>query len=332
MFPRSLLLLLLAATVVHAADPKAATFTTPEQGGADYATQGEYVGDEGGVQVIALGEGRFQAVGFREGLPGTSPNSEIIGQIAGQRDEATGKVSLKGDGWTGEIVGTRIAATHPDGHSYALDRTVRKSRTLGSVPVPGAKVLFDGTSVDAWENGRIGEEQTLRAGAKTRERFAGGFLHVEFYIPFKPAARGQERGNSGVYLQNRYEVQVLDSFGLKGENNECGGIYGIAKPLVNMCYPPLTWQTFDIRFEPAKYGADGVKSGNAKLTVWHNGILVHRDVEVSKTTTSAGNKEAQETGPISLQDHGNPVLYRNIWWVPEGEAGMQTVITALEGK
>jgi hypothetical protein len=108
---------------------------------------------------------------------------------------------------------------------------------------------------------------------------------------------------------------VLDSFGLAGENNECGGIYSIAKPRVNMCFPPLIWQTYDIDFETAKYDTDGKKTKNAMLTVKHNGVLIHDRVEVGKTTTAAGRAEGAEPGPIQLQDHGNPVVYRNIWVV-----------------
>jgi hypothetical protein len=130
-----------------------------------------------------------------------------------------------------------------------------------------------------------------------------------------PKASGQGRGNSGVYLQNRYEVQVLDSFGLKGENNEAGGIYSKHKPRVNMAFPPLTWQTYDIDFMAARWDAEGEKTANARITVRHNGVLVQDNVEIDKETTSAGMKDGPGPGPIQLQNHGNPVAYRNIWIV-----------------
>ena len=149
----------------------------------------------------------------------------------------------------------------------------------------------------------------------TRQKFDGSFkLHVEFRVPYMPTKKGQERGNSGVYLQGRYEVQVLDSFGLKGENNECGGIYELSAPLVNMCYPPLQWQTYDIDYTAARY-RDGKKSSDAHITVRHNGVLVQDNVSLTRDTRAAVEKEGPAKGPIHLQNHGNPVHYRNIWVV-----------------
>ena len=137
----------------------------------------------------------------------------------------------------------------------------------------------------------------------------------EFQLSFMPYARGQGRSNSGCYMQGRYEVQVLDSFGLKGKNNECGGIYSIKDPDLNMCYPPLSWQTYDVEYTAAKYEGDR-KVKDALMTVRHNGVLVHRDVELPKGTTAHPTKEGPEPGPIYLQNHGNPLKYRNIWVVP----------------
>jgi hypothetical protein len=152
----------------------------------------------------------------------------------------------------------------------------------------------------------------LAAGCKTKKKFGDYMMHCEFILPFKPLGRGQGRGNSGVYMQDRYEVQVLDSFGLAGENNECGGVYTKARPSVNMCFPPLVWQTYDIDFRAAKFDADGKKVKNANLTVRHNGVLIHDQLEIDGPT-GGGQPETAEPGAIQLQGHGNPVFYRNVW-------------------
>ena len=109
-------------------------------------------------------------------------------------------------------------------------------------------------------------------------------------------------------------MQVLDSFGLKGENNECGGIYTKRKPDVNMCFPPLAWQTYDIDFEAAKFDAAGAKIKDATVTVRHNGVLIHENYEIPGPT-GGGKPEAATPGSIQLQGHGNPVFYRNVWIV-----------------
>jgi hypothetical protein len=157
----------------------------------------------------------------------------------------------------------------------------------------------------------------LQAGTTSKKVFTNFTLHIEFLLPFKPLGRGQDRGNSGVYLQDRYECQVLDSFGLKGENNECGGFYQQAAPLVNMCYPPLTWQTYDIDFTSPTWDESGKKLKNAVTTVKHNGVVIHDHLELKKETPGGGMKEVPKGGGIQLQGHGNPVFYRNIWIVPK---------------
>jgi hypothetical protein len=150
------------------------------------------------------------------------------------------------------------------------------------------------------------------AGSMVSKRvFGDQRIHVEFRTPFKPTARGQGRGNSGVYVQRRYEIQVLDSYGLEGKSNECGGIYKRAAPRVNMCAPPLQWQTFDIEFRAARLNEGTGKMDEARMTVRHNGVLIHEDVRLPARTK--GGPGAVESGPILLQDHGNHVQYRNIW-------------------
>ncbi|MCP4645491.1 MAG: DUF1080 domain-containing protein [bacterium] len=157
----------------------------------------------------------------------------------------------------------------------------------------------------------------VRGGGIVSKRvFRDQKVHVEFRTPFMPGSDGQGRGNSGVYLQGRYEVQVLDSFGLEGLDNECGGIYKIARPRVNMCAPPLQWQTCDITFHAARFDASGVKTADPMITVFHNGVLIHENQSISQETTAGLGGDASEPGGIHLQDHGNPVQYRNIWVLP----------------
>ncbi len=165
---------------------------------------------------------------------------------------------------------------------------------------------------DVLEGGEV--EITPRSGSiSTARAFKDFSLHVEFRTPFMPDARGQGRGNSGVYLQNRHEVQVLDSYGLKGESNECGGLYKHTAPAVNACAPPLQWQTYDLDFTAARYDAAKQAMVPARLTVRHNGILIHDNVELP--LLEKGGPGYVADGPIQLQDHNNPVRYRNVWIV-----------------
>ena len=130
-----------------------------------------------------------------------------------------------------------------------------------------------------------------------------------------PNAKGQARGNSGVYNQGRYEVQVLDSYGLSGEDNECGGIYKVARPLVNMCAPPMQWQSYDITFRGPRIDKQGKLIENVRITVIHNGVLIHDKLEIPGTTGGASDMDLHLPGPLKLQDHGNLIQYRNIWLV-----------------
>jgi len=316
MSPRYLLPLLLALplTFTAFADEKAAdeTFLDPDKAGPDFAVQGEYTGEKCGAQVIALGSGKFHIVGWSKGLPGAAEDAEKKVEVDAHSEGS--KVLFDGDGWKGKIEAGQLLGTNDDGRSFELHHINRESPTLGAKPPAGAVVLFDGTNADAWAGGHVDDSHLLGGGTKSKQKFADFTLHVEFRTPFKPAARGQARGNSGVYLQDRYEVQVLDSFGLKGENNECGGIYSKIKPRLNACFPPLSWQTYDIDFEAARFDAEGKKTKDAVATVRHNGILIH-DHAAIPGSTGGGQPETAEPGSIQLQGHGNPVFFRNIWIV-----------------
>lgn len=198
-----------------------------------------------------------------------------------------------------------------------------------STPAPeGAIVLFDGKSLDQWsaKGGKSeakwklvdgGVMECAKGDIVTKKTFDGKFkLHVEFRVPYEPKASGQGRGNSGVYVQGRYEVQVLDSYGLKSGKNDCASIYDIYPPSVNACKAPTVWQSYDIEFTaPVFEGKKKIK--NVRMTVYHNGVKVHDDVEVKTDNTRAGmGGDPSMAGPILLQDHGHPVQYRNIWLLP----------------
>jgi len=296
--------------------PPASTFTDPTMAGPDYADQGEYKNDWGGAQIVALGANGFRMVTYRGGLPGDGWDKEFKQETSGERHGD--KIVFTGtNNYRAELADGKITINTDTGGPYTMTRTERKSPTLGAPPPPGAIVLFDGTSADEWKGGHMDERHLLQAGTTSKRIFTNFTLHLEFLLPFKPLGRGQDRGNSGVYLQDRYECQVLDSFGLKGENNECGGIYTLHKPAVNMCFPPLTWQTYDIDFTAAKWDETGKKTENAIVTVRHNGVVIHDHAELKKETPGGGMKEVPAGGGIQLQGHGNPVFYRNIWIVPK---------------
>jgi hypothetical protein len=303
-----------------------------------------------GLHLIADGGRKFRAVSYTDGLPGdgwkagrprllgtAEVNGEEIvikltegrGDYQGQevrmpeQIEKKGKIIIErpqgggqgGGQGTGQFRGmpVKIEVAEP---AMVFEKQYRQSPTLGEKAPEGAVVIFDGTNLDKFEQGaQINEQQrgnTLWAEATTKPFEGKPYkLHIEFMLSYMPQARGQARSNSGVYLDERYECQVLDSFGLEGENNECGGFYQVAKPLVNMCFPPLTWQTYDIEFTPAKYEGDK-KTANAKVTVKHNGVMIHDNIEFPKETAGRKSEGPQPFG-IYLQGHGNKVQYRNIW-------------------
>ncbi|MGY8769616.1 MAG: 3-keto-disaccharide hydrolase [Pirellulales bacterium] len=296
-------------------------FTTVKEAGQDYKFQGEYQGTVKmagkevpfGAQIIALGDGKFHGVGYPGGLPGEGWKRGDE-KKEGDGELKDGKVTFIVEEVTIIIAKGKLSVVEGDQVLGTLKKVTRTSPTMGAKPPKGAIVLFDGSNADEFEGGQIVQENLLLANTFTKRKFKDHSFHLEFRTPFKPKGRGQARGNSGVYVNARYEVQVLDSFGLKGENNECGGIYQISVPKVNMCYPPLTWQTYDIDFTAPKYDDSGKKTKNARVTVIHNGFVIHDNLELPKHTPGR-HQESPAADEIYLQGHGNPVVYRNIWVV-----------------
>ncbi len=277
-------------------------WTDPEAAGAESAAfrlQGEYRDESSGVQIAALSDGRFLVLTYSGGLPAA--------------------------GWSGSEPVSRVFAEEEVVSLIdTLERVERTSPTLGREAPADAQVIFDGETMKGVE-GPVRDE-LLWAGAKTTVPLRDFELHIEFRLPFKPGRDpgNQDRGNSGLYLFNNYEIQILDSFGLDfvRENNAievdstskqwCGCLYLFKEPDVPMALPPLAWQTYDIDFTAPRF-EEGKKVANARITVRHNGVLIHDDVELPKGTGAGGKRPEKEEGLIFLQDHGNPVAFRNFW-------------------
>jgi len=209
-------------------------------------------------------------------------------------------------------------------------------------PPSDAVVLFDGADLAKWtsrdgsplrwvvKDGAILSTSVHKESGKTqdlvtREKFGAAQIHLEFSIPSMPGMKGQARGNSGVYLQGRYEIQILDSYqNPTYPNGSCAALYGRFAPLVNASRPPEEWQSYDIVFHPPKCVPDGTLAEAGTLTLLHNGVLVQDHVPVTGRTCNA------EPGPLLLQDHyhpdapNTPMKFRNIWLrtleeVPRGQ-------------
>lgn len=298
---------------------KVPAYLTPETAGPDFVTQGEYLGEVGkeklGAQVIALGNGTFLGVFLPGGLPGDGYDGKSRSESPG-KGSAAGEATFApadGKGYTATISGGTMKGKTDKGEAFELKKIERTSPTEGAKPPAGATVLFDGTNTDAWAGGKMDDRKLLYCGTKTKKTYQSFTLHVEYLLPFKPLGRDQDRGNSGIYIQDRYEMQVLDTFGHPPEFNGAGAVYRQHAPSVNMCFPPLRWQTYDIDFTAPKWEGEK-KVKNARVTLKLNGVTVQDDYEIT-TKTGAGKPEGPEAGPIQLQQHNNPVFYRNIWIV-----------------
>ena len=215
-----------------------------------------------------------------------------------------------------------------------LARPEDKVDVPSTPPPKDAIVLFDGKNLDNWLNrngkdkadwklldGGILEVKSPTSDIITKEKFAGKFaLHVEFRCGYQPKATGQRRGNSGVYIQGRYEVQILDSYGTKGgQKDDCGAIYSIAAPVKNVCKAPTVWQSYDIEYQSPQC-ENGKKTKPGVVTVFHNGVKIHDAVQITSDNTLRGlGGDVCSPGPILLQENGCPVQFRNIWLVPMKE-------------
>ena len=326
---------------------KVKTWTDPEKAAAedkDFVLQGEYAGEiskkKAGVQLVALGGGKFVLVHLEGGLPGEGWDGKTRTVSLGETSDAK-TITLKGKHiGKAEVADGVMKVFCSAGEAMGeLKKVDRKSKTEGAKPPEGAIVLFDGSNCDHFDKGRM-EDKYLCEGTKTVKKFKSFKLHMEFRLPYKPGRfpSNQDRGNSGVYTFNRYETQLLESFGLHYNHfkeNEwkdqfikemgiapqsdrkqwCACFYKFKTPDLNMSYPPLAWQTYEIEFTaPVFEGKKKVK--NARITVVHNGVTVQNDVEMVQGGTGAGRGRGEvPEGEIYLQGHGNPVRFRNMWIV-----------------
>ena len=300
--------------------------------------KGKLRGDDGvervlEAQVVAEGGDRYRAV-MRLDKDGAWNAGESTGRRKGETVSFSGSLD-RGQGaggvcqLKGQVDSVGFSGTCADAGStarFSLRRIERRPPSLGAEPPEEAVVLFDGTGLEAWihRDGQPagwklredGSMEVTRGNILTRRSFGDVRIHLEFRTPLMPEARGQARGNSGVYVQGRYEVQVLDSFGLEPMDNGCGGVYRIAAPRVNASLPPLQWQTYEIIFRAPRFDSSGGKTANARITVRHNGQVIHLNRELPRLTPGGVSNEEGERGPLLLQDHRDPVQYRNIWVLP----------------
>lgn len=199
-----------------------------------------------------------------------------------------------------------------------------------NAPPSDAIVLFDGSNFSNWESANGGEVKweiegnamtvSPKTGAiQTKQSFGDMQLHIEWRSPAKIEGKGQGRGNSGIFLQKRYELQVLDSYDNRTySNGQAGSIYKQYMPLVNATKKPGEWQTYDIIYTAPVFDEKGTLKYPARVTVLHNGVLIQNNIPIKGGTEYIGLPEYKAHGdaPILLQDHNNPVSYRNIWIRP----------------
>ena len=293
------------------------------------------------AQVIAEGNGTYRVVLLAPATEagGKPRRIEVPAKMENDKLVSAGKV---GDtDWKVALEDGRLKLS--GGGEFELRKTMRRSPTLGLKPPPDAVVLlpFDANkapALDAWTNKEWkalsdGSMLVTKGDNRTTREFGDMQLHLEYRPPFMPDARGQGRANSGIYFQDRYEVQVLDSFGLEPRDNEAGGIYQVAVPKTNAALPPATWQTYDVIYRAPRLKEDGSLDKAPTITVYLNGVKIHDKVEIPRSTGGAAGANFVAKAPLRLQDHRNPMRFRNTW-VKElnGDADVAAAEAALEGQ
>ena len=289
------------------------------------------------AQVIPRGEGAYQINILPVFDERCTAHAVVQAKVEG------GRLRFDEGGWRGELQGERFKGTGKRGGEQAafeMTKVTRLSPRLGAKPPKGATVLFDGTNFDHWQANRGDpaaitwqsadgcarvwpplKEHTFGTAIRTKKAYPNFRLHLEFRLPLMAGDTGQTRANSGVIIEEFefYEVQILDSYGLAGDNHECGSIYGKAAPKVHMCGPPLVWQSYDITYHAPRFDASGNLVKKGRITLDHNGKVIHEDLELpfSERAVKARRQrpDSRTPGRITLQHHGDPVEFRNIWIV-----------------
>ena len=302
-----------------------------------YALQGEYVGKYSpamgaespwAAQVVALNRiNKFRISFAKGGLPGagwdkTTQKDAFANAVGEKVSFISGGVTL-----TVEGAGDSLVIVDNQGGSGVLKKVHRISPTIDRKAPSGALTLFNGTGTTAWKDGQLSEDKYLKSGPTTVKTFKDFNLHLEFRTPFTPNDTVYpNRGNSGVYLQGRYELQVYDNFGWNAPYDSvyyrtfsiepeggCGSFYQISSPKVNAAFPPMVWQTYDISFRAAIFDGAGKLTAPGEVTVYQNGILIQDKVSLAKATPGPLIPFGPEAGPIFLQFHVSEVVYRNVW-------------------
>ena len=278
------------------------------------------------AKVIAEGTGAYRVmIASQAGVDlFWAPRIELAGTLGPEGVRLSG--DSVGNPWEGGIAEGELTARVKSryGGTFTLRHVARQSPTAGLEPPAGAVVLLpykEGTPPDTaeWTNETWvplpdGSLMVGDGDTRTHREFGDVSLHLEFCLPYVPEGRGQDRGNSGVYFQDRYEPQILDSYGLIPRAGDCGAIYEIAVPPVNACLPPLSWQTYDITFRAPRFDGEGQQVEFPWMTVELNGTKIHERQWITHSTVG-GAEGFVAKGPFRLQDHGHEVRFRNIWVV-----------------
>ena len=282
---------------------------------AAYQLQGDYLDKDNTLALKVVSAGKsFAIYPYRGGFPGFGWDGTKIQSFKGSV-VGSGVVAQSEDGWKVTIQGGRVAEVLTEkGKKVECLKVYRRSPTDSMLAPKGATIYFGSPSdLSRWSDGKLIGEWLVPPGKNitVNHKIRDHHLHVEFRIPFHSGG-GQGRGNSGVFVQGSFEIQILDSYGFDVKSNWAGAIYGQHTPIVNASFPPLQWQTYDIHLASPRFSGDQ-KQESARMTVYYNGILIHKDVVIKKKTGPRAHNESPEGGTLMLQHHGSEVVFRNIW-------------------